>query len=267
MLKKLKKTPQKTHTHTNQKTFNVYYSNIIFCFVYFLISYDYRTDNICMLIGILIDWLFIYSAILCFWADSVQLQMTVIWHRAFFESPPKWCSYNAVWLLHCWYHIKLLPCWRMFCVLHTAMHHFTFLVKDTVTYMQSACVFWLWPATKLLAQWLECFPCHCSNPQGWNRHRDESTQKVDVGEENSLLLLPGIEPMTFQSYVRHFATELSMSPNVFYHLCLCVSRVCSNIWGSLMERTAMLSIVPSAGLKLLIVLGDTHWSVAFLCVF
>ena len=56
-----------------------------------------------------------------------------------------------------------------------------------------------------------------------------------------------------------------LCPQVAFTIYVCVYRVCSNIWGSLTERTAMLSIVPSAGLKLLIVLGDTHWSVAFLC--
>ena len=34
-------------------------------------------------------------------------------------------GYSAVWLLHGWCHVKLLPFWRMFCAPYTAMHQFT----------------------------------------------------------------------------------------------------------------------------------------------
>ena len=42
-----------------------------------------------------------------------------------FEYPPKWCTYSTVWLLHGWCHMKLLPCWHIFCIHHTTMHQFT----------------------------------------------------------------------------------------------------------------------------------------------
>ena len=32
-----------------------------------------------------------------------------------FKYPLKWCTYSAVWLLHGWCHMKLLPCWRIMC--------------------------------------------------------------------------------------------------------------------------------------------------------
>ena len=43
----------------------------------------------------------------------------------FFEHPPKWCTYSAIWLLPVWCHVKLLPCWHVFCAHHTTMHQFT----------------------------------------------------------------------------------------------------------------------------------------------
>ena len=44
-------------------------------------------------------------------------QVTVALHSTF------WIS--AVWLLHGWCHVKLLPCWCKVYVHHTAMHQFT----------------------------------------------------------------------------------------------------------------------------------------------
>ena len=35
--------------------------------------------------------------------------------RERFEYPPKWCTYSAVWLLHGWCHVKLLPSRRVLC--------------------------------------------------------------------------------------------------------------------------------------------------------
>ena len=51
-------------------------------------------------------------------------------------------SYSAVWLWHCWCHVKLLPSWHMFFVHHTAVHQFTVsLYLKPHTYVTCACVF------------------------------------------------------------------------------------------------------------------------------
>ena len=51
--------------------------------------------------------------------------MTVAFNIVHFESSPKWCTYSAVWLLHGWCHVKLLPSQCTFCVHHRTMHQFT----------------------------------------------------------------------------------------------------------------------------------------------
>jgi len=34
-------------------------------------------------------------------------------------NPPNWCTYTAIWLLHGWCHMELLPSWHTFYVHHT----------------------------------------------------------------------------------------------------------------------------------------------------
>ena len=83
------------------------------------------------------------SAALWFWMSSCQLQWKLLlliafisrysplssrltaltcdftWVTSFlwcvFEYPPLWCTYSAVWLLHGWCHMKLLPSRRVLC--------------------------------------------------------------------------------------------------------------------------------------------------------
>ena len=59
-------------------------------------------------------WQLLYSAILHSQADSLcshacSLHKWLAFYCPFFESPPKWCTYSAVWLLYGWCHMKLLP--------------------------------------------------------------------------------------------------------------------------------------------------------------
>ena len=44
------------------------------------------------------------------------------WTQCIFEYPSKWCTYNAVWLLHGWCWVKLLPSQHMFCVHHKPVY-------------------------------------------------------------------------------------------------------------------------------------------------
>ena len=46
--------------------------------------------------------------------------------------------------------------------------------------------------------------------QGWNRYQNNSQHRKLTGEENSLLLLPGLKPATFWSQVWRSITELSL---------------------------------------------------------
>ena len=63
------------------------------------------------------------SAILRSRADSLRshviLHEWLTYYTAFllllFIHPPKWCTYSAVWLLHGWCHVKLLPSRRVPC--------------------------------------------------------------------------------------------------------------------------------------------------------
>ena len=45
--------------------------------------------------------------------------MTVDFLLHVFEYPPKWCTYSAIWLLHGWCQVKLLPSQRTFRVHYT----------------------------------------------------------------------------------------------------------------------------------------------------
>ena len=62
---------------------------------------------------------------LCFWADPLCSGLMWLWmsdwsfYTAHLEQPPKWCTYSAVWLLHGWCQVNLLPSQRTFCVHHT----------------------------------------------------------------------------------------------------------------------------------------------------
>ena len=82
----------------------------------------------CSLFLLLIDgfFKFLYSAVLCFWADWLPSSCMWLWMsdcsfiQLDFEYLLKWCAYSAVWLLHGWCHMKLLPSWCTFCVHHHA---------------------------------------------------------------------------------------------------------------------------------------------------
>ena len=89
-------------------------------------------------------FIYIYSAILCFWARSQRSSCMQLWMsdcsltQHDFGYSLKWCTNNAVWLLHGWCHVKLLPSWCTFCVHHTIMHQFGNLSK--ATYIGCMCV-------------------------------------------------------------------------------------------------------------------------------
>ena len=70
-------------------------------------------------------WSLLYSAVLCFWADSLCLHVIlhewIAFYCAFYEYPPKWCTYSTGMACATWNCCHL----GAFCVHHTTMHHVT----------------------------------------------------------------------------------------------------------------------------------------------
>ena len=89
-------------------------------------------------------WSFLYSAILCCWADSLHSGRLWFWMN---DSRLLWRILNihrggklsAVWLLHGWCDIKLLPSQRMCCVHHTTTQQFS-VTSFQATYIGCMCV-------------------------------------------------------------------------------------------------------------------------------
>ena len=64
---------------------------------------------------------------------------------ACFESPPKWCAYGAVWLLHGWCHVKLMPSRCVLCTLYNnASYHVTSCKATYVGCMRVTCHLYFW---------------------------------------------------------------------------------------------------------------------------
>ena len=112
-------------------------------------------------------WLRLYSTLPCSWADSMRschmwLWMSLVLYGVFWMFT-EWCPNRAVWLLHSWFHLKLLLSWCIFCVHHTTMHQFTVLLH-LKPHTLGACVFscnLLPPA--LFAEWQVSFVWYSSN--------------------------------------------------------------------------------------------------------
>ena len=70
-------------------------------------------------------WSLLYSAIFRSWADSLRsrviLHEWIAFYSAFFDYPPKWCTYSAGMVGATWN----CCCLSAFCVHHTTMHHVT----------------------------------------------------------------------------------------------------------------------------------------------
>ena len=122
-----------------------------------------------------------------------------------FKYPPKWSTYSTVWLLYGWCHKKLLPPQCTFCVHCITMHQFTVSLYS-MPHTWGACVFRCNLPPAFLEECLVSFTCHCGNTGVEQIPKHESAQKVVPGVK---MLLPGINPVTFQPWFWHFITELS----------------------------------------------------------
>ena len=71
--------------------------------------------------------------------DSMRLWMSnTALYTARFQHSPKWL-YSAVWMLHGWCHVELLPSWCRSFVHHTIMHQFSVTFFEA-TYVGCMCV-------------------------------------------------------------------------------------------------------------------------------
>ena len=75
-------------------------------------------------------WSLFCNTIVCFRADSLGVIRNewLAFYSAFFVCftyPPKCSTDSAIWLLHSWCQVKLLPSRRTFCVHQVTMHQFT----------------------------------------------------------------------------------------------------------------------------------------------
>ena len=144
--------------------------------------------------------IYIYIPILCFLADwLVSIRMR-------FEYPLRWCTYSAVWLLHSWCHVKLLPSRRTLCVHPTTTHQFTTLFSRNhirrvhmfltvyvphLIYRMLACLHVLPWSFKYNPKQKEAqSACAESTNQGVNYHSKEVTHKrTTTTKWNSMMVI------------------------------------------------------------------------------
>ena len=105
------------------------------------------------------------SSKLCMWfwlSDRLFLM-------ARFEYPPKWCTCSAVWLLHGWCHVKLLPSRRVLCKPCTMPRHFMQShIRHTCLAVTRHLHFWHNDLDRLRVT---------AVTRGWNGHRNKSQHR------------------------------------------------------------------------------------------
>ena len=94
-----------------------------------------------------------------------------------------WSGYSAVWLLHGWCQVKLLPFGA--CSVYTIQPCLSFVSSHLKPHTLSACVFSCNMPSALLAEWRGSFACYSSNIGVEWILRWESAQKVDLSEDIS----------------------------------------------------------------------------------
>ena len=140
-------------------------------------------------------WSLLYDTILCYRADSLRSYRMWLWMSdcrlsiARFGISTKVVYFGAVWLLHGWWHVELLPSLHTFCVHHTTTHQFY------CDFMQSH--------IRMVHVFLTNLPPAPATAvtRGWNGYRMSQHRKLTVQKKIPPLLLPGLKPATFQSPV------------------------------------------------------------------
>ena len=124
-----------------------------------------------------------------------------------FWASVKVCTYSAVWLLHAWRHVKLLPSWYT-CAYRKPCTSLQCHFVQSYIHRVQVCLAVIW----YLCFWKNDWDLSCATmvTQGWNGSRTKSGHRKLTLEKKILLqLLPALTPKTFQSWVWHSTTELS----------------------------------------------------------
>ena len=122
------------------------------------------------------------------------------------EHPPKRCTYSAVWFLHGWFRVKLLPSRRTFCTNIQPRTSLQCHLTESHIRRVHACQF----SRNLLCA--PCFrqndrdlllTCFCGNT-GVERILKQQSAHTQMSLETKILplFLPVIEPATFRLRIR-----------------------------------------------------------------
>ena len=118
---------------------------------------------------------------------------------------------SAVWLLHGWRQVKLMPSWRTFSVHRKIMHLLSFIgrgIRKVHVCLAVTCHLHFRQNDRDLLR-------DTAVTRGWNGYRNESQHRKLAMENNTLSpLLPGLkrQPSTFRLRGRRSTTELSPLP-------------------------------------------------------
>ena len=147
--------------------------------------------------------------------SSWALKVTLALRSAFLNIHRR--GYNAVWLLHGWCDVKLLPSRRKFCV------HYNHALVYTVTSLHChfirshmrrmhVCLA-VTPPSALLAEYPGSSTCYCCNTGVERIPKKIQHRKLTLEKTILPSLLQGLEPEIFRSRVRRSATEPSQLPD------------------------------------------------------
>ena len=161
-------------------------------------------------------WVLFCSAILCSWASCFSVALFSALeqlHCTLVSCDPEWvtmvCSgavlsicqsvyLSAIWLLHTWCRVKLLPSWYTLCVYHKPCASLQCHFMQSYIRRVQVCLAVIW----YLCFWKSDWDLLCATvvTQGWNGSWTKSGHRKLTLEKKILLqLLPALTPKTFQS--------------------------------------------------------------------
>ena len=136
------------------------------------------------------------------------LREWLAFYSVFFECPPKWCAYSTGMAGATW------NCCRrsVLCVYHTTMHRVTSCKATYVRYMRDnlavTCQLHFWQNDQDILHAIGL-------TRGWNGYWNKNEHRKLTLEKKILApLLLGLEPVTFQPWVRSSTTELPPLPKI-----------------------------------------------------
>ena len=124
--------------------------------------------------------------------DSTRVT-SFLWHV--FEQPPKWCTYSADMAGATWNYCI----WCVLCTPynHAPCHFMQSHIHKKHVCLAVTCYLYFWQKDQELSH-------ATAVTRGWNRYQNKSQhRKFTLEKKILLLLLPGLEPVTFQSRVQY----------------------------------------------------------------